>query len=379
VTKSLIFILIICSCAFSAEASKIEFWKTPLRGANFSNKIPTREWFEAAKNQHIEFVRMAPDYWHSQERDFLIGDTTRFNRIVQADLKKLQEVLGWANETGIKVVLTMLSQPGARLIQLNNNRPDTLLWIDSGFHKASASFWKQIASALKDHPALIGYDILNQPHPESMFGFRDFWTESFAAWYEDHRGTSADLNEFNLTVVNAIRNVDPDTPIIVESGHYGHPWAFEYLRPLNFKNVIYSFHMSEPYEYTQKVHNRGRYKYPGSIPVGELQQSVFWNRELLARFFAPVIRWQKDHEIPSRRIFVGEFSVDRTTPGAANYLSDLINVFETHKWHWAFYAFRPDMWDNVDYELGPDESSRVPQNNALIQILREACLLAKSK
>ena len=38
--------------------------------------------------------------------------------------------------------------------------------------------------------------------------------------------------------------------------------------------------------------------------------------------------------------------------GAADYLGDLIKIFNQHNWHWAFFTFRQDTWDGMDYEIG---------------------------
>ena len=35
------------------------------------------------------------------------------------------------------------------------------------------------------------------------------------------------------------------------------------------------------------------------------------------------------------------------------YLRDVMNVLDEAKMHWAFYSYREDNWDKVDYELGP--------------------------
>ena len=43
----------------------------------------------------------------------------------------------------------------------------------------------------------------------------------------------------------------------------------------------------------------------------------------------------------------------RSVPGAAEYLGDLVNIFERHGWHWAFYQFRADStWTERDFEYG---------------------------
>ena len=38
--------------------------------------------------------------------------------------------------------------------------------------------------------------------------------------------------------------------------------------------------------------------------------------------------------------------------GLDQYFQDLISIFGQEGWHYAFYAFREDTWDGMDYELG---------------------------
>ena len=45
--------------------------------------------------------------------------------------------------------------------------------------------------------------------------------------------------------------------------------------------------------------------------------------------------------------------MDRRVGGARDYLADVVERFERHGWHWAFYAYRSDGdWGGLDYELG---------------------------
>jgi len=49
---------------------------------------------------------------------------------------------------------------------------------------------------------------------------------------------------------------------------------------------------------------------------------------------------------------IGEFGCMRRWPDCGAYLRDVLAVAEQQKVHWAFYAFREDGWDGMDYELG---------------------------
>ena len=340
-----------------AEPSKMDFWSAPRRGANYHNHVPTREWLVAAKAAGIRVVRLFPNSWPTARRDFLLGDADRFTAIDEQDFQLLKRALDDADSVGLKIVLTTVSLPGLRWRQHNNEVDDRRLWRDAEFRRQAADFWRQLAARLRGHPAVVGYNLVNEPHPERGNGFDDFWTEDFTPWYERVRGTPADLNLFNEELVATIREVDRETPVVVESGLYATPWAFKYLRPLRDKRVIYSFHTAEPWDYTTRRVNRGRYRYPGVVPVGNevggRRREVYWDAAELERFLAPVAEWQKKHRIPSSRIFVGEFGCSRSVEGAAEYLRDLVGVFERHGWHWAFYQFRTDStWTERDYEYG---------------------------
>jgi hypothetical protein len=65
-----------------------------------------------------------------------------------------------------------------------------------------------------------------------------------------------------------------------------------------------------------------------------------------------VVAFQKRNHIAHHRILVGEFGGHRMSPGLEKYFEDLINIFNQERWHFAFYAFREDVWDGMDYELG---------------------------
>ncbi|WP_264377597.1 hypothetical protein [Wolbachia endosymbiont (group B) of Philonthus cognatus] len=54
----------------------------------------------------------------------------------------------------------MLSLPGSRWKQNNNDKDDLRLWSDQAFQKQAAKFWQDLAKELKDHPAIVGYNIL---------------------------------------------------------------------------------------------------------------------------------------------------------------------------------------------------------------------------
>lgn len=348
----IIFLIITTQFAFAKNTAN-NYWDKQRRGANVFNKeIPESIWKNASL-AHIKFVRLAPDKRHSKSKDFLIGNADNYQGLVSADMTKLKQALDQANRNGIKVELTMLSLPGARWKQLNNSTDDSRLWKDEKYQQQAIHFWQDLATSLKNHPAIVGYNIINEPHPEILFGIQEISNISAKSYSKKVAGTAADLALFYQKVVDAIRKIDPSTPIILDVGMYADPRAFTYFKPIQGKNILYAFHMYEPYSYTNKKTNNGKYSYPGMISTGKDKTPEFISKKELEQiYFKPVVEWQKKYHIPNSQIVVEEFGGNRMAKGLDKYFSDLIAIFNTHHWHWAFYSFQEDTWDGMNYELG---------------------------
>ena len=346
--------LFVLALGFNCLAGeKIEFWNTPRKGANFFNVVPEERWFKDAKSVGIEWVRLAYDKWVGKQRDFLLGDADKFSGIVQEDLKKLIRVLDWAHKNNLKVVIAPLGLPGNRWVQKNGDMHDLRLWNDKKFWKQSSDFWGELAKNLKGHPAVVGYNILNEPTPEMKSGLpEESPPGKYLEWNQRVKGSARDLPAFYETVISSIRENDPETPIIVDSGWYGRPAAFSFWPKLSDENSLYSIHMYEPYEFTNRKNFKAEkpLQYPGPIPFGD--NVAVWNKERIDAYFSPFFQWAEGKGIPPNRLMAGEFGCYRRNPGCGEYLSDVIEVLNSKRVHWAFYSFREDEWDGFEYEVG---------------------------
>jgi hypothetical protein len=330
----------------------ISYWDQQRKGTNQFNKYPSVEWFEAAAEADIRFVRLTYGKWKSKHRDFLIGNADNYTGLIDEDFEKLKNTLDVADSLGIKIVLSPLSLPGARYRQFNNMVRDGRLWTDSTYLPQAKQFWIDLASRLNNHPAIVGYNLVNEPYPEWFNGKKSFWEKGFTEWFETIKNTPADLNKFNRVMVEAIRTVDQETPIIVESGLWATPWTFEYLKPVADDKIIYSFHMYEPYDFSTFKLNPDKYHYPGEMPLTANDTVFQLNKSSLSKFLNPLKDWSEKYNIPANRIWAAEFGCARRITGAEKYLGDLIEIFNEHQWHWSFYSFREDVWESMDYELG---------------------------
>ena len=89
---------------------------------------------------------------------------------------------------------------------------------------------------------MVGYNIINEPHQERIFNKKDVHIDQF-----NQKQIQNMMYEFYTLVIKSIRDVDQTTPIILDSSAYADPKTFKLLKPINDNNVIYSFHMYEPY------------------------------------------------------------------------------------------------------------------------------------
>lgn len=331
-------------------ADLIGFWDSPRHGGNSFNKAPpSLAYFRALRRYGATWVRLTPSKWQGERRDFLIGDADRYSGIPPKDLATLIATLDRAHAAGLKVVVTPLSLPGARWIQQNGDRYDGRLWRDKAYWQQAAAFWRDLARALKDHPAVAGYNLINEPTPERGNGLIEHAPAAEAlAWAKANRDTPRDLRAFYATVIAAVRTVDPVTPIMLDTGWYAAADAFTW-DALPDERLLYAFHMYEPYDLTSlpNLRRKPSLPYPGKTVQGEP-----WDKARVDRYLAQPMAWAAAQGVPATRVVAAEFGCMRQWPSCPAYLDDVLQRFDADGIHWAFYSFREDEWDGMDYELG---------------------------
>ncbi len=237
-------------------------------------------------------------------------------------IEELAKALDAAAKYNIKIVVDLHPCEGGKLI----------LGSREG-HEYLVEVWQSIAKRFKGHPALWGYDILNEPHSRNL-------KPGFPSWPELAERT-----------IRAIRAVDPDIPVIIEADRMAHYQDLEFLPVFNEPNIIYSIHFYAPGQLTHQLR-------PNQRPFqGYPDDAKGWNKEYLRRELAKAREFQLK---TGARIYVGEFSCIRWAPGAADYIRDLIDLFEEYGWDWTYHAFRE--WDgwSVEHSDDPDVKNTVP-------------------
>lgn len=347
--------LILQFCLPIHANEKLDYWNQQRKGANGMDWHNPEAWMKAASETGIEVVRLSPASWPSESRDPLLGNADNYTGLDQNGLAKLIQVLDYAEQYGVKVVITMFSLPGARWRQHNGDKFDYRLWHDDGFQQQACQFWKALANELKDHAAVVGYNPLNEPHPAREYKIESNEDGKFEAWYKKNSNSPADLNRFNQQMVKAIREVDPYAPIILDGWFHAAPQGIEFVEPVDDEATIYAFHFYDPWVYTTFRVNKERFSYPDAMPAGNGDSTEVWTKKDLEKRMQPVVDWAKKFDIPSNRIWASEFGCDRRVKGAQQYLADVISIINQNDWHWAFYSYRAVDWDGMDYELGTEK------------------------
>ncbi len=254
-------------------------------------------------------------------------DLAEYDRWLDSKLDHLEEVFKKAEQYGILFVIDLHSPPGGR-----DETRDMNMFYDKTYADHFVKVWERIAKRFKGNPSVWAYDLVNEP-VQNRPALYDYWN-------------------LQRMAAEAVRKIDGDTPIMVESNEWDSPVSFRYLSPLAMDNVIYQVHMYHPGQFThQFVHNaygeQGKtefLRYPGKIG------NEMWDKEKIKQRLQAVRDFQLRHDA---RIFVGEFSAIAWAPGAADYLRDCIEVFEEYNWDWTYHAFREWKGWSVEHEGMP--------------------------
>ncbi|RME87395.1 MAG: hypothetical protein D6770_09430, partial [Anaerolineae bacterium] len=246
------------------------------------------------------------------------------------------------------------------------------VWEDTEAQAAWAAMWRYTAERYRDNPIVIGYDLMVEPNSNDIL---DIWDPD--EFYRQYGGTTYDWNTWYPPIVQAIREVDPDTPILVGGmGYSGLEWL-PYLQPVDDPRVVYTFHQYEPFVYTHQEPGEGLTNtYPGRFDADWDEEAEDVNRAWLDSFFALGDLYAAQYGVP---LAVNECGVMRWEPGAADFMRDQLDLFERRGWNVAVWMWYPD-WPplatpdgdhDFNFRFGPDPANLTPTSNDLFAVYRE--------
>lgn len=162
------------------------------------------------KEMRLNFIRLPFHYRYIKEGKFT----------------KLDEVVKWAKERGIYVILDMHAAPGAQNTDYHSDSDGTAhLWESSQYQDEFIRLWEILVKRYKDEPAVFGFELLNEPATDN-----------------------GKLTKLYVKAISRIRKIDNRHIIFLDGNNYASDFS---LFGQSFgDNIVYVFHT---YAHPQEV------------------------------------------------------------------------------------------------------------------------------
>lgn len=247
----------------------------------------------------------------------------------QAAEENLDRVVSMARASGLYAVIAFRSGPGRNENAISNRDAPVreIIWKDQAAHDAWVAMLRHTAERYGPDPTVIGYSIMVEPNAYARFGYIDP-----PAFYADHTGKLEDVNRLHADAVKAIREVDTETPILLEPEGYGNVTWLPFIKPITDAHIVYTAHDYTPFDYT---HETPGGDYPGTYDVDG--ESKLVNKAFLTTYLKPLQDYVDAHGVP---VALTEFGVHRDAPHAAAYLTDRIAI-QDQLGSWAVWVWQP--------------------------------------
>ena len=137
----------------------------------------------------------------------------------------LDRVLGWIREAELYAIVDLHAAPGGQTGINHDDGPGyPLMFYVPRDRQLTVKLWRAIARRYAGNPAILGYDILNEP----------------IAPYHDVSTLNPRLEPFYKEVTAAIREEDPGRIIILAAGQWSS--SFDMFGPPFADNLAYTYH-----------------------------------------------------------------------------------------------------------------------------------------
>lgn len=255
------------------------------------------------------------------------------------------------------------------------------LWSDPEARDAFVEMWRHTAERYRDHPIVVGYDLLVEPNSNDVGA--DALNAPLEVWdpdefYAEHGGTALDWNTLYPLVTQAIREVDPWTPILIGGNAYSNVEWLAYVEPTGDPRTVYTAHQYEPQDDYTHVHwedaSFGDVTYPDLLDTDYDGEPDPFDRAWLEDWTSQLWDYMEAHDVP---VAVNEFGLMRWTPGAAEFMRDEMELFEELGVNYAIWDWQSS-WepqrelDDFTFMHGSDPANHDDVGTSdLIEVIRE--------
>ena len=262
--------------------------------------------FKMMADWGFNFARLPMSYW-------TWGDVNDWSKIDEATLKHIDQAIGYGQKYGVHVNLNFHRSPGY-CINRGELEPYQL-FEDKEAQDATRFHWRTFAKRYKGIPNYdLSFDLLNEPPNISE---------------EQH-------NPVMLSVIEAIRDADPDRLIVVDGLAVGrHP-----IVGFADKNVVQSTRGYDP----MRVSHHEASWIPGSDTWPEPNWPLTTDEETVdkAKLRQRLIEPWQEVIAQGVEVHVGEWGAYNQTPHevALAWMEDLLQLWKEAGWGWALWNLR---------------------------------------
>jgi endoglucanase len=190
----------------------------------FMESYFTEKDFERIKSLGFNHVRLPFSYRHF-ESDAAPGVWK------EEGFRLLDKAIGWCRKHGLWVILDLHSAPGCQASDWNaeSAHGEAFLWDDITAQKRVAALWGELARRYKDEPAVMAYEILNEPvtmFPHQVAGMNAFHHRCIAAIRkEDRRHIILVNGDKHATDLEALDEATFADPQVMAAFHFYHQFT----------------------------------------------------------------------------------------------------------------------------------------------------------
>ncbi len=295
-----------------------------LRGFNTcDNILPNRRIGQTVRDWNVNLLKL---HLHLRNIPFNLSDA-ELEKHLEKTFRKWDRALEEADQCGTFLIF----QAFAPWRDKNDWARSDLFYTRPGYAEYFVKIWSKIARRYQGNRRIYAFELLNESclRIEKQPGFPDY-------------------EELMERAAQAINTIDPERTILVQPEEWFGIRAFETLRPIRAKNIVYAVHFYSPFPYTHQRIGSGRTQqvsYPG------ICDGRYWDKSMLRKTLQPARDFQRAHNV---HMLVSEFSAIASAPNREKYLSDLLELFDEYGWDWTFHAYLEFYGWSPDYIAAPD-------------------------
>ena len=137
----------------------------------------------------------------------------------------LDRLVGWCRDAGLRVIVDLHAAPGGQTgVNHDDGTGFPLTFYVPRYRALTVAFWKALAARYRDEPAILGYDLLNEP----------------ISPYSDESYLNPRLEPLYREIVAAIRSVDTHHVVLLAGGQWSTSFAM-FGQPFD-ANAVYTYH-----------------------------------------------------------------------------------------------------------------------------------------